>query len=65
VLLLGYVDDREREHEENDNRSYLPPQTTTDGFAMPAPRPPKAVPTMLLPNDEEENDELDVDPLDK
>jgi hypothetical protein len=64
VLLLGYVDDSQGQDEEKDNPSYLlPPQMTKDGFAMPVPRPPKVVPSMLPKENHEEN-ELDVDPLD-
>jgi hypothetical protein len=52
------VDDEER-------RSYLP-QTITqdkDGFAMPAPRPPKAMTEVLNKETlDEQDDELDLNP---
>jgi hypothetical protein len=69
VLLLGYVDDsghQRHDQVERDQSYLLAKQQITKqedgGFAMPAPRPPKVVPSML-PKEEEED--VDVDPLGK
>jgi len=81
-LLIGYLDTSSQEEEEESSpASYLPttPQVLgNDGFAMPAPRPPKtkgtnivAAPSVLssssLSNkDEEEDEEMeDLNPWEK
>ena len=64
-LLLGYVDDSGTRKDDDDTRSYLPPQVQPkDGFAIPAPRPPKVVAPML-PKDEEADEPDGIDPLGK
>lgn len=63
TLLLGYLDDSGRNVDDDESRSYLPSNVKgNDGFAVPVPRPPRSVPSML-PKDEEE--EEDIDPLGK
>lgn len=55
TLLLGYVDDTGvKDDDDEDGHSYLPLQV--GGFAVPAPRPPKTVPS-LLPNDIDQDDD--------
>jgi cytochrome-b5 reductase len=62
TLLLGSLDDSGSRNDDDDGRSYLPTHVKgNDGFAVPAARPPRQLPSML-PRDEEE-DEADVDPL--
>lgn len=62
TLLLGYLDDSGSRNDEDESRSYLPSSIkTNDGFAVPAARAPRSVPSML-PNNKDD-DEEDVDPL--
>lgn len=61
VLLLGYLDDSATEEDEDESRSYMPTNAkANDAFALPVARPPRAVPPMLPPDNDEE---ADVDPL--
>jgi hypothetical protein len=62
TLLLGYVDESGTRNDDDESRSYLPSQVNgnNDGFAVPMARPPRAVPSMLPKDDEEEED---IDPL--
>ena len=56
-LLIGYVDTSSGKRDEKSS-SYLPQMMTSDGFAIPAPKPPKAVAApKLLPTKKEEEEE--------
>jgi hypothetical protein len=61
-LHIGFLD-RTRSVDDDEKRSYLPQKMTQDGFAMPAPRPPKALPPALTrKSSDEQDDEEDLNP---
>jgi hypothetical protein len=64
-LHIGFLDRTPSVDADDERRSYLPQSITKDqdGFAMPAPRPPKAMPQVLAKESLDEQDgELDLNP---
>ena len=74
VLQLGYLDESSKKGDSGMDAAAAafvapptkvasgPPQTDADGFALPAPRPPKGgkIPSLLGKNDEKEEEEEDL-----
>jgi cytochrome b involved in lipid metabolism len=63
-LLLGYLE-KEKEDDEDDQRSYLSPKLQEGGFQVPRPRPPMVlqVQPMLSQKDDDDDDEEEDDAL--